>query len=81
MIDSKTMKAEQYRPNFFSGFERKQNHFNNTYELLKIEWVKNFSDNKKFHQFSISRDTSKILDKPQHTLMAEYENGFSVLTQ
>lgn len=70
------MKAEQYRPNFFSGFEQSQNHFNTTDELLNIDWVKNFKENPNFHRFSISRDESKILDKPQHTLMAEYKNGF-----
>ena len=70
------MKAEQYRPNFFSGFEQSKNDFNTTEELLNIEWVKSFKEDPNFHQFSITRDESGILDKPQHTLMAEYENGF-----
>ncbi len=70
------MIAEQYRPNFFSGFQQEENHFSNTKELLNIEWVKNFSNDNEFHRFSLSRDKDKYGGKPQHTLMAEINNGF-----
>jgi hypothetical protein len=70
------MKAEQYRPNFFSGFEQEQNNFDNTQKLLNIEWVKSFSNHDNFHRFSLSRDENKYGGKPQHSLMAEYNNGF-----
>ena len=65
------MKAEQYRPNFFSGFEKKENYFSNTKELLNIEWIKDFSNHNNFHTFSLNRD--KTMNN--HTLMAEYDNG------
>ena len=68
------MEAEQYRPNFFSGFEQEKNHFNNSNELLNIDWIKNFAKNDNFHRFSIKRD--KHAGKPQHVLVAEYDNGF-----
>jgi hypothetical protein len=70
------MLAEQYRPNFFSGFEQKKNHFSNTEELLNIEWVKNFANDNEFHRFSLSRYKNKYGGMPQHTLMAERKNGF-----
>jgi len=69
------MKAEQYRPSFCDGPELKQVHFANTKELLKIDWIKTWADDKNFHRFSISRDTSGILEVPQHTLMAEFKEG------
>lgn len=70
------MKAEQYRPSYFSGFEQEQNHFDNTEQLLNIEWIKKFACRNNFHKFSLSRDSDKYDGKPQHTLMAEYNNGF-----
>lgn len=70
------MIAEQYRPIFFSGFEKKKAHFSNTEELLDIEWVKEFSDDDEFYRFSLSRDKCKHGRKPQHTLMVERKNGF-----
>lgn len=68
------MKVEQYMPSFFSGFEKKQTHFENSQQLLDIDWVKNFSKNAKFHRFSISR--YHYDGGSNHTLMAEYKNGF-----
>lgn len=72
------MIAEEYKPSFFSGFQKKKNHFSNTEELLNIEWVKNFANDNEFHRFSLSRDrdNTKYGRKPQHTLMAEIKNGF-----
>jgi len=70
------MTAEQYRPNYFSGFHQEETHFSNTEELLNIDWVKNFADDNEFYRFSLSRDKDKYGGKPQHTLMAERKNGF-----
>ena len=65
------MKAEQYRPSLFTGFEKKENYFSNTKELLSIEWVNDFSKYSNFYRFSLSRDKTGN----NHTLMAEYDNG------
>ncbi len=74
--DMNKMKAEQHHPSFFSGFEQEQNHFDNSEQLLNIEWIKSFAKHDNFYRFSISRDKCKTSDMPHHTLMAEYKNGF-----
>ena len=68
------MKAEKYTPTYFSGDEQKQDFFNNSEQLLNIEWIKSFKEHDNFHRFSLIRDKS---DSPKHTLMAEYDKGFS----
>ena len=70
------MIAEQHIPNFFSGFERKQNYFENTEQLLNIDWIKNFTKHNNFYRFSIERDENKMPNESLHTLMAEYKKGF-----
>jgi len=74
------MKVEQHIPNFCDEFKLAQSYFTNTKELLNIKWIKSFASDKNFYRFSIHRDVSEMLDKsdkPQHTLMAEYENGLT----
>lgn len=72
------MKVEQYRPTYFYGFEDEHIDVKSFDELMDIEWIKNWSKDKDFHQYSISidRDWKKHnRDKPQHTLMCELKNG------
>ena len=45
---------KQYRPAYFSGFENQVNNFNSIDELLNIDWVKKFTEDKHFFMFSIS---------------------------
>lgn len=62
------MKIKQHIPNFCAGFEPKVEKFKNLEELLNIEWVKHFSELKKFYQYSVS---------DRCRLMAEYDDGYS----
>lgn len=61
----KTNAIRQYRPAFFEGFENETVEFSSLKEMLEIPWVKHFSTDPTFHQFSISNDN----------LMAEYREG------
>lgn len=66
----------QYRPAFFDGFENEVNEFNSVEELLRIPWVKQFSNGevKNFHRYSVSMPNKKWGESKCH-LMAEYDNG------
>ncbi len=59
------MKAIQYRPTFYSGFTNKEVEFDTVEELLNIDFVKSWSEDKGFCRYSLSGDH----------LMAEFNNG------
>jgi hypothetical protein len=66
----------QHRPGFFEGFTNEEGDLPDLDEVLKLEFVNNFSLSPKFHRFSIGTPTAS----PQHsgwmtTLMAEYREG------
>lgn len=64
-------KILQHRPGFFDSDNPQQEiEFSTLEELLKIKFVKKFTNRADFYQFSISRK----LTSP--TLMAEYDNGY-----
>ena len=65
--------VRQYFPAFYSGFEEKESKFNSIEDLLKIDWIKKWSETPNFYRYSISR-----LDYREqfiYALMAEYEGG------
>jgi len=62
----KKNKIVQYRPKSFEGFENKVVDFDSLDELLSIDFVNNFKNQKKFERFCLG-------DKH---LMAIYDNGF-----
>jgi hypothetical protein len=66
-------KIRQYRPAFFDGFKNEDRPFKSTKELLKIPFVKNFSADKDFFQYSIEKEPSET------TLMAEFKKGYEWL--
>ena len=67
-------KIKQYRPAYFSGFENQVNNFNSIDELINIDWIKNFTEDKDFFRLSISLAGGFTT---KHHLMAEYKNGES----
>jgi hypothetical protein len=71
------IKYRQHRPTFFEGFENLEGEVANLEELLKLEFITNFTQTPGFHRFS--RGTE--VDSPEHhgilcTLMAEYQGGY-----
>jgi hypothetical protein len=67
----------QHRPAFFEGFENLEGDVANLEELLKLDFVANFTELPDFHRFSIGTE----IDSPEHhgilcTLMAEYKEGY-----
>jgi len=68
-------KIRQYFPNFYSGFDPQTIEFNTQKELLKIDFVKGFSENKTFFRYSLIIDDNKTSEF-KSTLMAEYKNGY-----
>lgn len=61
------MNITQHIPNYCDGFEPKQATFNSTKDLLNVEWVKFFSEQKDFYRYSISDN---------NLLMAEFDEGY-----
>jgi hypothetical protein len=53
-------------PDFCEGFDKSRVNFTTTDELLSIDFVKSWSEDHKFHRFSISDDCY---------LMAEFKGG------
>jgi hypothetical protein len=49
-------KIQRYRPACFSGYEDESASFNSLDELIKIEWIASWKEDKDFHKFSISRE-------------------------
>lgn len=70
------MIAERYTPTFVDDPIPSHVEFNNKEELFNIDWVKNFAKRENFHRFSMSRQKGDWPRKPQHSLMAEYDNGY-----
>ena len=66
------MKIRQHIPNYFEGFDPKESEFDTKEELLKIPWVKNWSKEHTFYQFSLSIHE---IDHTKALLMAELEKG------
>ena len=60
------MKVDRYLPACFSGYPEEHAHFNSLDELLKIEWIVSFKEQKEFYQYSISRE---------QWLIAEFKEG------
>lgn len=67
----KKFKITQYRPAFFSGFENEKVEFDTVEELLNIDFVKGWSTDPGFFQYSLSYD---IRWDSQLKLMAEFKN-------
>ncbi len=71
---------KQYRPGYFTGYENEIKEFNSLEELLELDFVVNFrktpniSIDPKFHQYSISKNSSGSSEFP-YVLMAEFRNG------
>jgi hypothetical protein len=65
------LKIYKFIPNFFIGFEIEEDEFNNTEELVAIEWVKEYTNFDDFYRFSIDRDKH---GNP-HDFMVEFKNG------
>lgn len=55
----------QYRPAFFEGFKNERADFDTVEELMKVPFVKGFSEDENFFRFSVSGDH----------LLAEFRNG------
>jgi hypothetical protein len=67
----KKFKITQYRPAFFSGFENEKVEFDTIEELLNIDFVKGWSTDPGFFQYSLSYD---ICWDSQLKLMVEFKN-------
>jgi hypothetical protein len=71
------IKYRQHRPTFFEGFENLEGEVADLEELLKIEFIANFTTGPGFYRFSRGSE----VDSPEQygllcTLMAEYKEGF-----
>jgi hypothetical protein len=67
----------QHRPAFFEGFTNEEGDLPDLDEVLKLEFVNNFSLSPKFHRFSIGSEvaSSPLYSGWMTTLMAEYREG------
>jgi hypothetical protein len=70
-------KIKQYKPAFFSGFDKETKEFNSLEELFAIQWVDSFANSSfknmppLFYRFSVSQRPDQIV------LMAEFDEGNS----
>lgn len=65
----------QHRPAYFEGFENEEGNVPNLEQLLKIDFINNFSTDPNFHRYSLGSS----IETPTGfmiTLMAEYKEGF-----
>lgn len=61
----------QYKPAYFTGFDKKTVEFSTIEQLKEIPFVKDFAQLKNFHQFSYSK-----MAQDRYALMAEYKEGY-----
>lgn len=72
------MRIERYRPAFVTGFEDEYAEVQTFDELMDVEWIKSWSENKDFYRYSICIDKTYNKNKqrtPSHNLMCELKNG------
>ena len=67
-------KIKKYRPGYFSGFKSEVIEFSSLNEMLAIDWVRDFSNDKNFYRFSIS---NTLDENYKYNLVAEYESGYA----
>lgn len=63
--------VRQYRPAYFSGFEKEEHEVAVPSAIREIEFIKNFQEMPDFHRFSVAEN-----GPTQCLLVAEYEEGF-----